>query len=265
MIWILPVFRSFPSNSIISVCPNFSQESTGSLLKASHEQNHGATVMLLFPWESEPCGSCSIYSSPSLPFFQQADTSQKETGCQACGGLKLHKPSCRGWKAEELHSSPSPSAVLNVKKRGHRAAGKPIRAERGSQLHRQGMLPNIRVFSSADRGWFAHCPASSVTGNMLSVECCGLKGFEVSTEMRVLDWACEVHCPNSSDSKSIVQIFSLWTKSLKAMPCSGTMSLFQKFFSIYQCHLDQFTLRWCLHQLSWVTLWTRSLRYAHEP
>lgn len=206
MIWILPVFRSFPSNSIISVCPNFSQESTGPLLKASHEQNHGAMVMLLFPWESEPCGSCSIYSSPSLPFFQQADTSQKETRCQACGGLELHKPSCRGWKAEELHSSPSPSAVLNIKKHVCHAAGKPTRAEGGSQLHRQGLWPNIWVFLSTDRGWFAHCPASSVTGHVLSVECCGLKGFEVSTEMRVLDWACEVRCPNSSDSKSVAQI-----------------------------------------------------------
>ena len=42
--------------------------------------------------------------------------------------------------------------------------------------------------------------------------------------------------------------FSLWTESLKAMPCSGTVSLPEKFFSIYQCHLDQFTLRWCLQQ-----------------
>ena len=123
---------------------------------------------------------------PASHSFSRQIPPRRKPDARPGGGLELHKPSCRGWKAEELHSSPSPSAVLNVKKPGHRRQGIPSGLREGASCI-DGMLPNIRVFSSADRGWFAHCPASSVTGNMLSVECCGLKGFEVSTEMRVLD------------------------------------------------------------------------------
>lgn len=206
MIWILPVFRSFPSNSIISVCPNFSQESTGSLLKASHEQNHGATVMLLSPWESEPCGSCSIYSPPGSRSFSRQIPPRRKPDARPVGDSSCLSQAAGVGKQKSCTGHPSPSAVLNVKKHVHRAAGKPIQAERELAAQTGNAAKHLRVLSSADRGWFAHCPASSVTGNMLSLECCGLKGFEVSTEMRVLDWACEVCCPNSSDSKSTVQI-----------------------------------------------------------
>ena len=123
-------------------------------LPASHTDDSAATRPEPIKSSGAKCGlvafhqiSISSYSSPSLPFFQQADTSQKETGCQACGGLELHKPSCRGWKAEELHSSPSPSAVLNVKKPGHRRQGIPSGLREGASCI-DGMFPNIRIDGS---------------------------------------------------------------------------------------------------------------------
>lgn len=220
MIWILPVFRSFPSNSIISVCPNFSQESTDRLLKASHEQNHGAMVMLLFPENQSLWILFYLFFLPPIlsagRYLLEGKPDARPVGDSSCISQAA------GAGKQKMHSSPSPSAVLNIKKHVCHAAGNPPGLREGASCTDMTVAKHLSVPVFTDRGGCSLPCLSCYWPRVVWGLLWAWRVFEVFLLMRVLELAREVRCPIPLTQNQL-QI-SLWDWKL-AMPCLGTGGL----------------------------------------